>query len=168
MKKNDVMMDVRTILNEYRDLRKQSIKQVESIINTRNKYSYLTKEKIQQTIGSGVNPSRFGLQFDEELHEHGDKLKEIQDRMTFLANTLSSIVCSLTTEVGSSLPVDFSLVQEVQASVLQQTLLECTIGQRLASYDDMSLSAEGLVSLTSAFKFPPFLRPNQLDLIISS
>lgn len=162
------MMDIKTILNEYRDLRKQSIKQVELIVNTRNKHSYLTKEKIQATMGSGINPSRFGLQFDEEVAIVGSKLKEIQDRMIYLADALTNLVSALPNEISSALPVEFSVIQEVQGGVLQQTLLETTIGQRLASYDETALSSESLTTMTSAFKYPPYLRLNQLDLIISS
>ena len=167
MKKSSIDLDVKTIFNEYRDLRKQSIKLVEAIINTRNKYSYLTKEKLQNSMSSAINTSRFGLQFDEDLQEQGDALNKIHERMTFLGNTLSNLLTARPSEIESKLSVDFSLVREVHESMTQQILLEKSIGRRLASYTD-SISSESLITMTAAFKYPPYLRLNQVDLIVAS
>ncbi len=168
MKKSDQGSEIKKCLIAYRDSRQHSITQVQHISNVRSKFSYLTNEKLESSVGSSVSASRLNFLLNEELEQHAEKLSRYQNEMKSTLETLTGLVSAVERDNTANLQVDVSFIREVISELAQQTLLEMTIAEKISSYDDSSISSDMLVTMLACFNYPPYLVPSNVELIVAN
>ena len=162
----DIHKNIKKLLTDYKDARKSSIVQVEQIANTRNKFTYVTNEKLQSSLGSTVNSSKLNLLLSDELYDQANKLSSFQQQMKLSIESLTQLMTA-DEKVLESLPVDVSMVRQVIGEMQQQLLLETMIADKLSSYDEGTISPDMLVTFLACFSYPPHLVMGNIELILS-
>jgi hypothetical protein len=150
---------VQNCAKTYRETRHQVIALVEKAISSRNELSYVSDKKLLDVAGAGLRPSTISLAFEGELASLVRKIEERQQDMLDAVVEMSAAVDATDPVL---LSVDATWLHSLIGTMQQQLTLEMSLSQKLLTLSEQ----DSLVTLLACFKYPPFLRADDLEQLV--
>ena len=175
-------------LKAFRDAQRGTGKLVEEIASKRNELSFINPDQIESVFGAPLaSISKFSMALDNEIYAMKKKLDKKQIETKDSLEQIQSVVNKLQTQ-SADCPVDmsflhdlvvrlshcalasyphlFSIISFSQAQLLEQSAVEALAVAKMTNYDDASLDQDMFVTLITAFKYSPYLRQTDVDLVL--
>jgi hypothetical protein len=159
-------MDLKVVLQKYKDLRSRLIENVQEVVNLRNKMSFVSTEMLQRTITTvSVKSSRVTFQLHGQIDElcsaTNDTLVELSDAVC----KVKEVVLSTENRDG---PVDSVYLACFKADLEQQYFLESGIVTAIIGNSGSDIDQDSLTTMIACFEYPPYLADSRIDTLLQT
>lgn len=160
-------MDLKTVLQKYKDLRSTLIRNVQDVVNLRNKMSFASTEMLQRTTATAsVKSSRATFQLHSQIDEVCLATKVTLAELTDVVFKTKAVVIS--TEHSQQGPVDSTYLASFMADLEQQYILELGIVEAIISNTGGDIDQDSLTTMIACFEYPPYLADARIDALLQT
>jgi hypothetical protein len=164
------LKEIQASFKVFKESQRSTEKLVEEIARKRNELSYVTADQIENVFGSSlVSASKFSLALDNEVYEIKKKIEKCQldtaDSIEQIQESINQLQGHVSTE---GFPIELSFLCELLDSMQQQSAVEVLVVEKVTNFNDASLDQDMLVTLIAAFKYSPYLRQSDVDLVLDT
>lgn len=168
-KSSSVLKELQSSLKSFVATRKSIYKLVEQIANKRNQLSYISSEQLDSIFGSSVvSASTFSMAMNEELYEMKESVGTARTELQAIVTTIQELIAGLmrAPSLLEDLPIEPHFLIELVGQIQQQVVIEILAAKKVTDFEDVSIDQDLLVTAMATFKYSPYLRQSDLDLLI--
>ncbi|RYH00848.1 hypothetical protein EON65_48750 [archaeon] len=123
---------------------------------------YFSNDKVQSSLGRAVSPSLLINQLDEDILDCFLRQEQLQKLIFENIGLLEDLL--LRTD---DLPFDKTLLEKIISQLKQQHLLESSITETLARFNDQKIEQADLSVMLASFRHAPYIRDTDIEAILN-